>query len=48
MDNNCTCRSIDNICSSRGGVQEKGKRGSKHDKIQFGRKNGAFMNFTPC
>ncbi len=48
MYNNCTCRSSGNIFSNRGGVQEKRKKGSKHDEIEFGRKNGAFFSFTPC
>jgi len=30
-----------NICSSSGGAQEKGKRGSKQDET------GAFLSFTP-
>ncbi len=34
----CTCRSSENICSSSGGAQEKGKRGSKLDETQFGTK----------
>jgi hypothetical protein len=42
----CTCRSSKNICSSSGGAQEKGKRGSKHDETQFTTKNGGILKFT--
>jgi len=34
----CTCSSSENICSSSGGAQEKGKTGSKQDETQFGKK----------
>jgi hypothetical protein len=40
---NCAYRSSENICSSSGGAQEKGKRGSKPDETQFGTKNSAFL-----
>jgi hypothetical protein len=43
----CTCGSSENICSSSGVGQEKGKKGSKQDETQFGTKNGAFLSFTP-
>jgi len=43
----CTCGSSENICSSSGVDQEKGKKGSKQDETQFGTKNGAFLSFTP-
>jgi len=37
----------ENICSSSGGAQEKGKRGSKQDETQFTTKKEAFLSFTP-
>ncbi len=40
----CTCRSSENICSSSGGAQGNGNRGSKEDEIQFGTKSGAFLS----
>jgi len=43
----CTCRSSENICSSCGDAQEKGKRGSKQKGTQVGTKNGAFLSSTP-
>ncbi len=43
----CTCRSSENICSSNGGAQEEGKRGSKQNETQFGTKSGAFLSMTP-
>jgi hypothetical protein len=42
----CTCSSSENICSSSGGAQEKGKRGSKQDETQFDTKSGAFLSLT--
>jgi hypothetical protein len=42
---NCTPRSSENICSSSGGAQENGNRGSKQDETQFGTKSGAFLSF---
>jgi len=38
MYNNCTCKSSENIFSSKGGVQEKGKRGSNMMKFNLAEK----------
>jgi hypothetical protein len=43
----CTGRSSENIYSSSGGADEKGKRESKQDETQFTTKNGAFLRFSP-
>ncbi len=37
----------ENVCSSSGGAQGKGKMGSKLDETQFGTKSGAFLSLTP-
>ncbi len=42
---NCTCRNSENICSSSGGAQGNGNRGSKQDETQFGTKSAAFFSF---
>jgi hypothetical protein len=41
----CTCRSSENICSSNGGAQEKGKRGSKQNETQVWHKKWCISEF---
>jgi hypothetical protein len=43
----CTCRSSENICSSSGGAQEKGKDWSKPDETQFGHSKWCISEFEP-
>jgi hypothetical protein len=45
----CSCRSSENICSSSGSAQEKGKDGVKTpDQTQFETKSGAILSLTPA
>jgi hypothetical protein len=46
MYNNCTCRSSENIYSSKGCVQEKGKRGQNVMKFNLAKKN-CILEFHP-
>jgi hypothetical protein len=40
--NSCTCRSSENICSSSGDAQEKGKRGSNMLELRLAQKTVHF------
>jgi hypothetical protein len=42
----CTCSSSENICSSSGGAQEKGKRDQNRMRLSLAQKSDAFVSLT--